>query len=134
MPHEPIFNLLKKFDGETVKDYSDSKKKFFITKLPKYLIIVLKRFSKNNFFTEKNPTIVSFPLNNLDMTPCKTKNYYFDLIFFFFKIHAIKAHHANIIYWLIFVMKEKLQRKVYIKYRLGIKLLMNGKIYIIYLI
>ena len=64
---------MKKFDGETVKDYSDSKKKFVIKKLPKYLIIVLKRFSKNNFFVEKNPTIVSFPLNNLDMAPCLSK-------------------------------------------------------------
>ena len=31
----------------------------------------LQRFTKNNFFLEKNPTIVNFPLNNLEMRPCK---------------------------------------------------------------
>jgi len=39
-----------------------------ITKLPKYLIINIKRFYKNNIFTEKNGTIVSFPLENLDLS------------------------------------------------------------------
>lgn len=55
-------------------------KKFELTKLPPYLILAIKvqciiytffvtwwnrtlqRFNKNNFFVEKNPTIVNFPI------------------------------------------------------------------------
>ena len=44
------------------------KRKYVIKKLPKYLFINIKRFSKNNFFKEKNPTIVSYPIKDLDLT------------------------------------------------------------------
>ncbi len=30
----------------------------------RYLIMNIKRFTKNNFFTEKNPTIVNFPVSD----------------------------------------------------------------------
>merc|ERR1712196_311746 len=43
-------------------------KKFRLTKLPPYPIFYFKRFSKNKFFTEKNPTIVNFPCKNLDIS------------------------------------------------------------------
>ena len=49
--------LLKKFDGT----------KFRITKLPEYLIVTYSRFTKNNFFVEKNPTIVTFPTRGLNI-------------------------------------------------------------------
>jgi U4/U6.U5 tri-snRNP-associated protein 2 len=42
--------------------------KFEIKSLPQYLFLVIKRFSKNNFFKEKNCTIVNFPLSGLDLT------------------------------------------------------------------
>ena len=38
-----------------------------LTRLPKYLIMHVKRFTKNNFFMEKNPTIVNFPVKNLEL-------------------------------------------------------------------
>jgi U4/U6.U5 tri-snRNP-associated protein 2 len=39
-----------------------------IAKLPKYLIVHIKRFSKNTqTFLEKNPTIVNFPIKNLEL-------------------------------------------------------------------
>ena len=41
-------------------------------KLPRYLVLAVKRFSKNNFFIEKNPTIVTFPVKNLDLRECET--------------------------------------------------------------
>jgi len=44
------------------------KKRYKIYKLPRYLIIHVKRFYKNEFFLEKNPTIVNFPIKNLDLT------------------------------------------------------------------
>lgn len=38
--------------------------------LPKYVILYIKRFTKNNFFLEKNPTIVNFPVKNLELRDC----------------------------------------------------------------
>ena len=38
-----------------------------ITKFPQFLILKFNRFVKNNFFIEKNSTIVRFPLTNLPM-------------------------------------------------------------------
>ena len=35
--------------------------------LPRYLIFHYKRFRLNNFFVEKNPTLVTFPVKNLEM-------------------------------------------------------------------
>jgi len=58
IPQEPLFNILRKFDGEGG---------YRLRKLPDYLILVLKRFRRNNFATEKNPTIVTFPVKNLDL-------------------------------------------------------------------
>ena len=62
--------LLKKFDGKnfTEEKLTSVKKKYKIIKLPKYLIIHIKRFHKNEYFIEKNPTIVNFPIKNLDLT------------------------------------------------------------------
>jgi U4/U6.U5 tri-snRNP-associated protein 2 len=66
---------MTKFDGTTFIEEIDPsrngvviKKKYEITKLPKNLVIHIKRFSKNEFFLEKNPTIVNFPIKNLDLT------------------------------------------------------------------
>ena len=78
IPHIPIYNLLKKYDGET----STEGKIYKIKKLPKFLIFQLERFTKNNFFLEKNPTIVSFPLNNLDLKNRKNKYMEINLLIF----------------------------------------------------
>jgi U4/U6.U5 tri-snRNP-associated protein 2 len=40
-----------------------------LTKLPEYLVFRFSRFVKNNFFMEKNSTMVRFALTGLDMTP-----------------------------------------------------------------
>jgi U4/U6.U5 tri-snRNP-associated protein 2 len=58
-------SLLKKFDG--AKADPKTQRRFKITKLPQYLIVNYSRFTKNNFFTEKNPTIVTFPVKNLNL-------------------------------------------------------------------
>ncbi|CDI83040.1 ubiquitin carboxyl-terminal hydrolase, putative [Eimeria praecox] len=60
IPTVPIFDLLQKFDGET-----DSVPIFDL--LQKFDGETDSRFSKNNFFIEKNPTIVTFPVKNLDL-------------------------------------------------------------------
>eukprot|EP00466_Bigelowiella_natans_P020560 jgi/Bigna1/38181/e_gw1.24.16.1 len=66
----PLFDLLAKFDGVTSETLrSGEKRRFQLSKLPRYLIIHYKRFTSNNWFKEKNPTLVNFPLYNLDMSP-----------------------------------------------------------------
>ena len=37
--------------------------------LPPYLIFHIKRFSRNKFVAERNPTIVTFPTRSLDLGP-----------------------------------------------------------------
>jgi len=45
-----------------------TKKKYEIKVLPKFLFLKIERFSENNFFKEKNCTIVNFPLVGLDLS------------------------------------------------------------------
>mmetsp|Transcript_29960 Transcript_29960/g.89642 ORF Transcript_29960/g.89642 Transcript_29960/m.89642 type:complete len:626 (+) Transcript_29960:153-2030(+) len=69
IPQVPLYEIFNKFDGVTEKEYKTHQdlfvKKFQITKLPEYLIVQIKRFTKNTFFTEKNPTVVNFPVRHL---------------------------------------------------------------------
>ena len=73
IPQIPLFEVLKKFDGETLSDITTAtglvRRRYTLKKLPRYLILQLVRFKKNNFYVEKNPSIVTFPVNNLDMKP-----------------------------------------------------------------
>ncbi|XP_013872772.1 ubiquitin carboxyl-terminal hydrolase 39 isoform X1 [Austrofundulus limnaeus] len=91
IPQVPLFNILGKFTGNTEKEYKTYKenflKRFQLTKLPPYLIFCIKRFTKNNFFVEKNPTIVNFPITNVDLSEYLTeeaqateKNTSYDLV------------------------------------------------------
>ncbi|KAH9645767.1 hypothetical protein HF086_012494 [Spodoptera exigua] len=66
IPQVNLYQLLSKFNGQTSKEYKTYKenflKRFEITQLPPYLILYIKRFTKNTFFVEKNPTVVNFPV------------------------------------------------------------------------
>lgn len=70
-PQTSLYTLLEKFNGHTTHESKTSaltlKRKFQILKLPRYLILYIKRFTKNTFFLEKNPYIVNFPIKDLDM-------------------------------------------------------------------
>uniref|UniRef100_A0A1B6DHZ2 Ubiquitin carboxyl-terminal hydrolase 39 n=1 Tax=Clastoptera arizonana TaxID=38151 RepID=A0A1B6DHZ2_9HEMI len=70
IPQVNLYQLLTKFNNDSEKEYKTYKenflKRFEITKLPPYLILYIKRFTKNTFFVEKNPTIVNFPVKNVD--------------------------------------------------------------------
>ncbi|XP_065833453.1 ubiquitin carboxyl-terminal hydrolase 39-like [Oscarella lobularis] len=70
IPQVPLIDLLAKFDGTTQREYQTYKdsymKRFELVELPPYLILCIRRFTKNSFFVEKNPTIVNFPLE-IDM-------------------------------------------------------------------
>ena len=70
IPQVPLHTLLAKFNGVTEKEYKTYKdsvmKRFQLARLPKYVILYIKRFTKNTFFIEKNPTIVNFPIKSVD--------------------------------------------------------------------
>ncbi|XP_077285561.1 ubiquitin specific protease 39 [Arctopsyche grandis] len=70
IPQVNLYQLLTKFNGQAAKEYKTYKenflKRFEITKLPPYLILYIKRFTKNTFFVEKNPTVINFPVKNID--------------------------------------------------------------------
>jgi U4/U6.U5 tri-snRNP-associated protein 2 len=78
IPQVPLYTVLRKFDGvmetEELKGTKFERRRYKITKLPRYLVLALKRYTKNNFFTEKNPTIVTFPVKNLEMSEYLTED------------------------------------------------------------
>jgi hypothetical protein len=71
IPQVPLFQVLQKFDGSTWTDTMTSeahvRRKYRILQLPRFLVLHLVRFTRNNFYLEKNPTIVTFPVRNLEL-------------------------------------------------------------------
>ena len=72
IPQEPLVSVLKKFDGVTFSDALGRngiplRRQYKLLELPKYLILHLARFKTNRYSKEKNPTIVAFPVKNLDL-------------------------------------------------------------------
>uniref|UniRef100_A0A1I7XMK7 Ubiquitin carboxyl-terminal hydrolase 39 n=1 Tax=Heterorhabditis bacteriophora TaxID=37862 RepID=A0A1I7XMK7_HETBA len=78
IPQVPLQALLQKFNGTTEKEYKtyneNIMKRFELLRLPEYLIITYKRFQKNQWFVEKNSTIVNFPISNVDLFECLTED------------------------------------------------------------
>jgi len=84
IPQEPLVNVLRKFDGVSFSDVLamhqqtaesneggtivSKKRRYKLKTLPNYLILHLRRFKRNGFFVEKNPTIVMFPVKNFDLS------------------------------------------------------------------
>eukprot|EP01104_Vermistella_antarctica_P009036 TRINITY_DN2309_c0_g3_i1.p1 TRINITY_DN2309_c0_g3~~TRINITY_DN2309_c0_g3_i1.p1 ORF type:complete len:533 (+),score=155.79 TRINITY_DN2309_c0_g3_i1:28-1626(+) len=69
IPQMPLVECLEKFNGHNITErpLQHQTLQYAIKRLPKYLIMHLKRFSKNSFFIEKNPTIVTFQVRDLEM-------------------------------------------------------------------
>ncbi|XP_034244355.1 U4/U6.U5 tri-snRNP-associated protein 2 [Thrips palmi] len=91
IPQVNLYTLLAKFNSVSEKEYKtvkeDFMKRFEIIQLPQYLILYIKRFTKNTFFVEKNPTIVNFPVKNIDFGDILTPE--------------VKARHKQTIYNLV---------------------------------
>ena len=73
IPQEPLVTVLKKFDGINFSDAlsrsgTAQRKRYRLRELPPYLILHLARFKTNRYSREKNPTIVAFPVKNLDLS------------------------------------------------------------------
>lgn len=70
IPQVPLLSLLRKYDGSTVHDTPRHGRRLFSLlkdRLPKYLVLTVTRFEKKTFFTEKNRTIVNFPIAGLNV-------------------------------------------------------------------
>jgi len=84
IPQQPLFTLLSKFDGSSqhFNPHTKETKSYRIKQLPNYLILHIQRFTNNLWYTEKNPTIVNFPIKGLDMSPyCEsTQGTHYNLI------------------------------------------------------
>ncbi|CAE6359891.1 unnamed protein product [Rhizoctonia solani] len=68
IPQVSLASLLAKYDGKTTQEFAGQLKRFRCTKLPPYIILHFKRFTKNNFVEERNPTIVNFPIDGVDFS------------------------------------------------------------------
>ncbi|KIM88765.1 hypothetical protein PILCRDRAFT_813741 [Piloderma croceum F 1598] len=66
VPQVNISSVLSKYDGVTTQESAGQLRRYKCQRLPPYIILHFKRFTKNAFVEEKNPTIVNFPLRGLD--------------------------------------------------------------------
>ncbi|KAI3622033.1 u4 tri-snrnp-associated protein 2 [Moniliophthora roreri] len=66
IPQVSISSVLSKYDGKTTQESAGQLRRYKCQRLPPYIILHFKRFTKNIFVEEKNPTIVTFPLRGLD--------------------------------------------------------------------
>jgi U4/U6.U5 tri-snRNP-associated protein 2 len=70
IPQVPLTSLLSKYDGIRIAEQSDARKRYRLQHpLPPFLLFHIKRFTKNKFVSERNPTIVTFQPRALDMSP-----------------------------------------------------------------
>lgn len=70
IPQVPLTTILNKYDGVHAQEKLDTRVRYrLMHPLPPYLLFHVKRFSKNKFVSERNPTIVTFPVRSLNMSP-----------------------------------------------------------------
>lgn len=98
VPNCHLFEVLQKFNGKIVVEGRRERRLYRIKKFPKYLIVHYKRFTKNEFFREKNPTIVNFPMNNLDLKDCKILKSC-QIILKTILGSMTRSYHSNITFW-----------------------------------
>jgi U4/U6.U5 tri-snRNP-associated protein 2 len=70
IPQVPLTTILNKYNGIQPQEKMKDRVRYrLIHPLPPYLLFNIKRFSKNKFVSERNSTIVTFPVTSLDMSP-----------------------------------------------------------------
>ncbi|CAD5206437.1 unnamed protein product [Bursaphelenchus okinawaensis] len=76
IPQIPLGTLFEKYNGIKETEYKTYNENFTrrheVIVLPDYLLLKYNRFQKNEWFVEKNPTIVNFPITNVDLFDCLT--------------------------------------------------------------
>ena len=97
----PLIECLKLFTKEEeVKDiYCEKctkktifKKKYQIERLPQYLVLVLKRFKYTKMYTKKIESLITFPLENLDLTQFLFEGKKFPL----FDLYSVVNHNGTL--------------------------------------
>ncbi|TIA88530.1 hypothetical protein E3P99_02553 [Wallemia hederae] len=66
IPQVSLADVLKKYDGVHKQEQFGQRRSYKLVKLPKYLIVHFKRFSKNKFKEEYNQTIINYPISGVD--------------------------------------------------------------------
>ena len=69
IPQVPIATVLSKYDGISFQEARGMIRRYKTLRLPPFLILHFKRFTKNNFIEERNRTIVEYPVKGLDVSP-----------------------------------------------------------------
>ena len=70
IPQVPLTTILAKYDGLHPQELLGQRRRYrLLHPLPPYLVFHIKRFAKNKFVEERNPTIVTFSPRALDMGP-----------------------------------------------------------------
>ncbi|CCG82112.1 Related to snRNP-associated protein [Taphrina deformans PYCC 5710] len=72
VPQVTVTELLGKYNGSEVQELPGSRRRFVLHALPRVLVLHLARDRKSDFRTERNKTVVSFPLTGLDLTSLVT--------------------------------------------------------------
>lgn len=67
VPQVPIADVLAKYDGVTFQEARGLIRRYKALKLPPFVILHYRRFTKNNFVEERNRTIVNYPVKQLSM-------------------------------------------------------------------
>ncbi|GAA6017313.1 hypothetical protein JCM10207_003691 [Rhodosporidiobolus poonsookiae] len=69
IPQAPLAQVLAKYDGSTAREEAAAGvlRRWKLTELPPFLVLVYKRYTANRFLEEKNPTIVNFPVRGVEM-------------------------------------------------------------------
>jgi U4/U6.U5 tri-snRNP-associated protein 2 len=70
IPQIPLTTIMNKYDGLHPQELLGQRRRYrLLNPLPPYLMFHIKRFAKNKFVEERNPTIVTFSPRALDMAP-----------------------------------------------------------------
>ncbi|GAA5906779.1 hypothetical protein JCM6882_003300 [Rhodosporidiobolus microsporus] len=67
IPQVPLSVVLSKYDGVTAREEGGVLRRWKVTKLPPFVVMVYKRFLSNRFLEEKNPTIVNYQVRGVEM-------------------------------------------------------------------
>ncbi|PKI85462.1 hypothetical protein MVES_000338 [Malassezia vespertilionis] len=67
VPQIPISHVLAKYDGISIQEANGMIRRYKLTRLPPYLILHFRRFTKNRFVEERNQTVINFPTIGLDL-------------------------------------------------------------------
>ncbi|KAI8325594.1 OPT-domain-containing protein [Martensiomyces pterosporus] len=65
IPQVALTTLLRRYDGSTTVEWHGEAKRYRLLRLPQFIICHIKRFTRNSFSAEKNPTVVNFPIRNV---------------------------------------------------------------------